>query len=87
MTLGSIHVSVPSMISALVLSIRFLTGPCFDLIDWKFTTRSLSGVCRGLCRLELSGVEAWTGRKLSVATGLCSDVSESTLKRFVEVVI
>ena len=51
--MASIQVSVPIMMSALVLSIRFLTGPCLDLMDWKFTTKSLSGSAHLRTKLKL----------------------------------
>jgi hypothetical protein len=42
--LGLNHVSVPNMMSGLVLSIMLLTRCCFVLIDWKLTLRILKGL-------------------------------------------
>jgi hypothetical protein len=39
----SIHVSVPMTIAGFVLSMRFLTSPCLDLMDWTFIVSNLSG--------------------------------------------
>ena len=42
--LGLNHVSVPNMMTGLVLSIMLLIGYCFVLIDWKLTLRILKGL-------------------------------------------
>jgi hypothetical protein len=42
--LGLNHVSVPNMMSGLVLSIMLLTRCCFVLIDWKLTLMILKGL-------------------------------------------
>jgi hypothetical protein len=59
--LGLNHVSVPNMMSGLVLSIMLLTRCCFVLIDWKLTLRILKGLVNADIRdfLRIGVVEAY----------------------------
>jgi len=81
---GTTHVSVHIITSGFVLSIRFLSLHCFDLIDWQLTFSILIGVVFVFVLLLqfLIGVDAWIGFVVPTEDGLWNDATESILNWF-----
>ena len=76
----STHVSVPIIMSGLVLSRRFFNCPCFVFIDWKFIFRIFSGLTSDLFNfLVLSGVDECNGF-MPLGIGLFIDVSDVVVR-------
>ena len=77
-TMGSIKVSLTIMMSALMLSMRFLIVPCFDLIDWEFMTDVWIVPVVACVVWVLSGVTSWAGQTFYVDNGLSIDVQRKS---------